>query len=59
MYYGYVFAYVDIIISNINFILRIILCASNLKNCLELIYSHLLKHCYQVVIFSGKINMMD
>ena len=37
----------DILISITNFIVLIILCASNFKNCLELIYSHLLKHCYQ------------
>ena len=42
-----VFAYVNIIISIINFIVIIILRASNFKNSLELIYSHLLKHCYQ------------
>ena len=46
VYYGYVFTYVDVIISIINFIVIIISCASNYNNCLELINSNLLKHCY-------------
>ena len=46
VYYGHLLTYMDILISIINFIVLIILCASNFKICLELIYSHLLKHCY-------------